>query len=511
MIYASKGIELGVYLVPMSYRSKFGGLGAKQAVQQAEKLFFDHALVSCQNKIVGAVAAIQTQAPSDFHGDLNYGEVFIRDNVPVMVYLMLKGRSEVVRHFLDTSFSLQSTTVPTVGIFPTSFTEKDGKVLADYGQRAIGRVASVDASLWIPILAHLYVKKTGDRDWACQSKIQMGVMRLLTLLLRPRFHHAPTLYVPDAAFMIDRPLDVWGAPLEIQTLLYGALLCCASLLKTDLATKGIERLPVDGNLPRNQIPRDPFTAQQVQQYVAAIACAKALRRYLLRHYWVNSKSIQVLRQRPNEEYGDRAMNEYNIRTETIPHWLQDWLGKRGGYLLGNIRTGKPDFRFFTLGNCLGALFDVLSYNQQEALFYLVAQMPLRICHPPLDDEDWRRDTGYDPKNRPWSYHNGGHWPCLLWFLTAAVLRLPQNYPGINGNFQEIMRELLQSSYQMLIEQLPVQRWAEYFDGPTGLWTGQQTRYQQTWTIVGFLLVHHLIEVNPADANILDVPRLKDFC
>jgi Alkaline and neutral invertase len=494
-------------------------LDLEQAIAQAEELFWKQALVTCQNRTVGAVAAIQNHSPGDFHGDLNYGEVFIRDNVPVMVYLMIKGKTEVVRHFLDTSFSLQSTKTPTVGIFPTSFTERDGLVMADYGQRAIGRVASVDASLWIPILAHLYVQKTGDTEWAAQSKIQVGLTQLLTLLLRPRFHHAPTLYVPDAAFMIDRPLDVWGAPLEIQTLLYGALLCCAKLLKIGLAHKGIVNPPVDGNLPRHQIPRDPFTAQQVKHYVGAIACAKDLRRYLLRHYWVNSKSIQVLRQRPNEEYGDRAVNEYNIRTETIPHWLQDWLGKRGGYLLGNIRTGKPDFRFFTLGNCLGALFDVLSYNQQEALFYLiaqnqkdlVAQMPLRICHPPLDDEDWRRDTGYDPKNRPWSYHNGGHWPCLLWFLCAGALRLPQVYEGVDSEFQEVTRELLESSYKLLLEQLPAQRWAEYFDGPTGLWTGQQTRYYQTWTIVGFLLVHHLLDVDPTAARILDVPSLKDLC
>jgi hypothetical protein len=36
--------------------------------------------------------------------------------------------------------------------------------------------------------------------------------------------------VPDGAFMIDRPLDVWRAPLEIQALLYGALRSAAALL-----------------------------------------------------------------------------------------------------------------------------------------------------------------------------------------------------------------------------------------------------------------------------------------
>jgi hypothetical protein len=82
---------------------------------------------------------------------------------------------------------------------------------------------------------------------------------------------------------------------------------------------------------------------------------------------------------------------------------------------------------------------------------------------------------------------------------------------VDSEFQEVTRELLESSYKLLLEQLPAQRWAEYFDGPTGLWTGQQTRYYQTWTIVGFLLVHHLLDVDPTAARILDVPSLKDLC
>ena len=35
-------------------------------------------------------------------------------------------------------------------------------------------------------------------------------------------------------------------------------------------------------------------------------------------------------------------------------------------------------------------------------------------------------TGSDPKNWPWSYHNGGHWPSLLWFFGTAVLLHQKN-------------------------------------------------------------------------------------
>nr|WP_218082060.1 glycoside hydrolase 100 family protein [Anthocerotibacter panamensis] len=503
-------------------------------VQLARDLFYNRAMIQFEGAYMGALAAIP-QAPhtrgarkslppalvQHTYEDLNYTEVFIRDNIPVMIFLLLDGKGEVVRNFLDTCLNLQSTRLQTAGIFPTSFFVQNGKLVADYGQRAIGRVSSADATLWWPILAYIYVQHTGDKAWAREPKVQIGLKRFLDLVLHPTFSDTPVLLVPDGSFMIDRPLDVWGAPLEIETLLDGALLSAAGLLYLDLTAKGC--VLIEGETPTSR-SLDTFTQGQIEHFNLAVERVKRLRRYLLKHYWVNTKTVQVLRQRPTEQYGDLVVNEYNIQTESIPHWLQHWIGTEGGYLIGNIRTGRPDFRFFTLGNCLGAIFDVLSPYQQHAFFHLVVQnqealvgqMPLRICHPPLDDSDWRTKTGYDRKNLPWCYHNGGHWPCLLWYLAVAALRYQQRYSSPNSSVhvpyhrkvQGRIQEMLHDAYELLLERLPQQNWAEYFDGPTGLWTGQQTRYYQTWTIVGFLLVHHLLKVNPGSANIMDVPGLK---
>jgi hypothetical protein len=502
-------------------------LSESSVVQMAQSLFYERALVSLQGEWVGAIAAIP-KVPA--HGgttlDLNYDEVFIRDNVPVMIYLLTQGKHSVVRHFLETCLSLQSQHPQTQGIFPTSFIEHKGQVVADYGQRAIGRVISVDATLWWAILAYLYVQRTGDRAFATQPSVQQGVQQFLDLILRPSFRDAPTLYVPDGAFMIDRPLDVWGTPLEIQVLLYGALVCAAGLIRLDLQHKGYQAhwqsrsdrvVPTEPTVAPPSVP-DPFTQRQLDQFSQSLDYAHRLRRYLLKQYWITSKTVQVLRRRPTEQYGDAIQNEYNIQTETIPHWLQNWLGDRGGYLIGNVRTGRPDFRFFTLGNCLGAIFDVMSAQQQQFLFRLVlqnrqdliAQMPLRICHPPLADVDWRKKTGYDRKNLPWCYHNAGHWPCLFWFLAVAILRQQQTYAEQQPQLMTDLQTLMSDSYQLLLRQLPRQNWAEYFDGPTGSWMGQQARLHQTWTIVGFLLAHHFLSVNPADAQIMSVPSLKDF-
>ena len=45
-----------------------------------------------------------------------------------------------------------------------------------------------------------------------------------------------------------------------------------------------------------------------------------------------------------------------MQPQVIPDWLQDWLENCGGYLIGNMRTGRPDFRFYSLGNSLACMF-----------------------------------------------------------------------------------------------------------------------------------------------------------
>lgn len=495
-------------------------LEEESIVKQAQSLIYDRALVKVKGEWAGALAAIPKFRHQNIQ-DLNYGEIFIRDNVPVMVYLLSQGKYDIVRNFLQACLMLQSNHAQTRGIFPTSFIELEGKLVGDYGQRAIGRVISVDATLWWAILVHSYVQRSGDRAFATQPQVQEGIQRFLDLVLRPSFRDAPTLHVPDGAFMIDRPMDVWGTPLEIQVLLYGSLLSAAKLIQIDLQEKGYLEPTAPGQTtlrPNLSAPAaDSLTQHQLTQYEGCIHYAKRLRRYMLKHYWITEKTIQVIRRRPTEQYGDVIQNEYNVQTETIPHWLQTWLGDRGGYLIGNVRTGRPDFRFFSLGNCLAAIFEVISPNQQRLLFQfmlqnqqdLVAQMPLRICHPPLEDADWRKKTGYDRKNLPWCYHNSGHWPCLFWYLVVAILRHQQHY-AVQPSLMEPLHALMERAYTLMLHQLPRQNWAEYFDGPTGTWMGQQARAYQTWTIVGFLLTHHLLKGNPEDAQLLDLPRLSDF-
>ncbi len=462
----------------------------EDAVVASAREKFERTLVSVQGSLVGSVAALEHPRS---HDALNYGEVFLRDNVPVMLHLLLEGRFDIVRHFLSVCLDLQSSTYQTRGVFPTSFVEENGQLLADYGQRSIGRITSVDASLWWPILCWYYVKRSQDWEFGASQKVQRGVQLLLDLVMHPSFEGTPVLFVPDCSFMIDRPMDVWGAPLEVEVLLFGCLRSCGHLMeiaRRDRSSRLLEQ-------------RLELTRQWIHD----------LRSFLLKNYWVTSKTMQVLRRRPTEQYGDHQHeNEFNVQPQVIPDWLQDWLENRGGYLIGNIRTGRPDFRFYSLGNSLACLFGLLTAPQQRALFrlvlhnrsHLMAQMPMRICHPPMEAAEWMNKTGSDPKNWPWSYHNGGHWPSLLWSFGGAILQHQQSHPQADVLLMGQAKAMLEECYWSQLNQLPRQQWAEYFDGPTGTWVGQQSRTYQTWTIVGFLLLHHLLRVNPDDVSLLSI-------
>ena len=81
------------------------------------KKHFEKTLVAISGELVGSVAALEHPTKNT---KLNYGEIFLRDNVPVMIYLITQKRYEVVKKFLSVCLELQSTNYQTRGVFPTS-------------------------------------------------------------------------------------------------------------------------------------------------------------------------------------------------------------------------------------------------------------------------------------------------------------------------------------------------------------------------------------------------------
>jgi glycogen debranching enzyme len=87
--------------------------------------------------------------------------------------------------------------------------------------------------------------------------------------------------------------------------------------------------------------------------------------------------------------------------------------------------------------------------------------------------EWRIVTGCDPKNTPWSYHNGGNWPVLLWLFVAAAQK--------TGRVDLAERAIKIAENRLIIDKFP-----EYYDGRNGRLIGKESRTFQTWTIAGLL-------------------------
>ncbi|XP_073002953.1 neutral/alkaline invertase 3, chloroplastic [Typha latifolia] len=428
---------------------------------------------------VGTIAA---NDPSDSNV-LNYDQVFIRDFIPSGIAFLLKGEYDIVRNFILHTLQLQSWEKtmdchsPGQGLMPASFKVRtvplDGDDFAteevldpDFGEAAIGRVAPVDSGLWWIILLRAYGKCSGDLSVQERIDVQTGIKMIMKLCLADGFDMFPTLLVTDGSCMIDRRMGIHGHPLEIQALFYSALLGAREMLA-----------PEDGSADLSRALNNRL-----------IALSFHIREY----YWVDMKKINEIYRYKTEEYSYDAVNKFNIYPDQVSPWLVEWMPDKGGYFIGNLQPAHMDFRFFSLGNLWSIVSSLATTHQSHAILDLVeakwsdlvADMPFKICYPALEGQEWRIITGSDPKNTPWSYHNGGSWPTLLWQLTVACIKM--NRPEIAARAVEVAEK-----------RIAADKWPEYYDTKQGRFIGKQARLYQTWSIAGFLVAKLLL--NKPDA------------
>ncbi len=446
----------------MGHWSRSPCLDASLAAQ-AEEVLRDASL-RFGDEVVGTVAACDPSMEP-----LNYRECFVRDFAVSAAAFLAVGETEVVRSFLLTVARMQpdqagSTIPPAAGLMPASFTvaheaddEGPGRVVADYGQRAIGRVAPVDSALWWLLILRAYQRASGDAELAREPDVAAAMARVFEFYLRPQFEMLPSLLVPDGSSMIDRRMGVHGHPLDLQVLFFAALRAGLDLLEASpLRERVFDRLA-------------------------------SLGQHLRKDYWLDRDRVEVIRRYPVEEFGVLQQNPWNLHPDAIPVWTMAWLAEGGGYFAGNLGPARLDVRFFALGNLLAvssglatpahaeALFDLVEHHRRD----LVHHTGVKLTYPPLEDRDWYTLTGSDHKNVPWSYHNAGTWPMLLWPLASAA--------RVAGRI-ELARDVVARA----ATRLAADDWPEYYDGPFGGLIGRRSRLRQTWTVAATLAAAALL-------------------
>ncbi|KAF3945209.1 hypothetical protein CMV_028403 [Castanea mollissima] len=449
---------------------------------EAWNLLRDSIVYYCNNQ-VGTIAANDPSSSNI----LNYDQVFIRDFIPSGIAFLLKGEYDIVRNFILHTLQLQSWEKtmdchsPGQGLMPASFKVRtvplDGDDSAtedvldpDFGEAAIGRVAPVDSGLWWIILLRAYGKCSGDLSLQERIDVQTGIKMILKLCLADGFDMFPTLLVTDGSCMIDRRMGIHGHPLEIQALFYSALLSAREMLAPEDASADIIRALTN----------------------RLIALSFHIREY----YWIDMKKVNEIYRYKTEEYSYDAVNKFNIYPDQIPSWLVEFMPSKGGYLIGNLQPAHMDFRFFSLGNLWSIVSSLATVDQSHAILdlieakwdELVADMPFKICYPALEGQEWQIITGSDPKNTPWSYHNGGSWPTLLWQLTVACIKM--NRPEVALKAVEVAERRISQD-----------KWPEYYDTKRARFIGKQAQLYQTWSIAGYL-VAKLLLANPSAAKSL---------
>ncbi|MBD2449836.1 glycoside hydrolase 100 family protein [Nostoc sp. FACHB-152] len=437
-----------------------------QSIEEQAWQLLEESIIYYRGRPVGTVAANDVSQSA-----LNYDHCFIRDFASSAFLFLIKGRYDIVRNFLEETLRLQpkkeklDAYTPGRGLIPASFkvVSINGKeyLESDFGENAIARVTPVDSCLWWIIILRAYVKATKDLQFALQPEFQEGIALIMELCLATRFDMYPTLLVPDGSCMIHRRLGIYGYPLEIQALFYAALRAARQLL----VCAGDEEIVIgiDKRLP-------------------------LLQNHIRQHYWIDINRLNVIYRFKCEEYGLTAINLFNIYSDSIPYAdLAVWLPKNGGYLAGNVGPSQLDTRFFSLGNLMAIISSLVSEQQSQAIMTLieaqwedlVGTMPMKICFPALEKEEYRIFTGCDPKNIPWSYHNAGNWPVLLWILTAAAQKTGR-------------KNIAKNAMELAENRLSEDEWPEYYDGARGMLIGREARRYQTWTITGFLLAKELM-------------------
>ncbi len=431
----------------------------------------ERTIIYYRGQPVGTIAASDPDIAA-----LNYDQCFIRDFFSSALLFLIKGKPAIVRNFLEATLKLQPKTgqldcsKPSRGLMPASFKIKTAGtqeyIVADFGDHAIGRVAPADACLWWVILLRAYAISTQDWAMVHRDDFQEGIRVILELCLVTRFDMYPMVLVPDAASMIDRRMGLYGHPLDIQSLFYASLQASLEMLVPNQKNQSI--------------------IQSVKNRLVPLL------KQLREDYWLDPERLNEIYRYQVEEYGEEALNQFNIFSDSIPFYrLAKWLPEAGGYLAGNLGPSQLDCRFFSIGNLMAIISSLTTEEQSHKILNLIelrwsdliSHMPMKLCYPALEDADWRIVTGADPKNRPWSYHNGGSWPVLLWMLTAAARKM---------NRAELAHHAIAVAEQRLIND----NWPEYYDGPDARLIGKESRRYQTWTITGYLLAKELI-ANPS--------------
>lgn len=195
-----------------------------------------------------------------------------------------------------------------------------------------------------------------------------SILRCRRRYLSVSFDTFPTLLCADRCCMIDIMMGIYGYPIEIQALFYFALRCAQGLLEQELDAKEL--------------------LEQIGKRLTDLRSHPNC-------YWLNVAQLKIYCYK-TKEYSHIAAGKFNFIPDSIPAWVLDFMPLREGYFIGNVSTGRMDFWWFLVGNCVPILSSLATPEQATAIRdlieehweVLIGEMPLKIAYQALEGHEW---------------------------------------------------------------------------------------------------------------------------
>ncbi|CAL8164833.1 unnamed protein product [Prunus armeniaca] len=269
----------------------------------------------------------------------------------------------------------------------------------------------------------------------------------------------------------DFTLGIYGYPIEIQALFYFALRCAQGLLEQELDAKEL--------------------LEQIGKRLTDLRSHPNC-------YWLNVAQLKIYCYK-TKEYSHIAAGKFNFIPDSIPAWVLDFMPLREGYFIGNVSTGRMDFWWFLVGNCVPILSSLATPEQATAIRdlieehweVLIGEMPLKIAYQALEGHEWTVITmvahgqGMKSKDRLNIFIIA-----LLWLFTAACIKA--------SRLEMAKRAIEQVEWWMLKD-----NWPEYYDGKVGRYVGKEARKLVPRTVAGYLVAKLMME-NPATLHLVSL-------
>ncbi|KAI8029786.1 hypothetical protein LOK49_LG01G00371 [Camellia lanceoleosa] len=117
---------------------------------------------------------------------------------------------------------------------------------------------------------------------------------------------------------------------------------------------------------------------------------------------------------------------------------------------------------------------------------LVADMPLKICYPALQGQEWQ----------------------IITVLGPTIMQVPGLLYSASGLFDSFVAcikmnrsEIAAKAVEVAEKRISRDKWPEYYDTKRARFIGKQSRLFQTWSIAGYLVAKQLL-ADPSVAKIL---------